>query len=210
MVRLLIADDHAVVRRGLRQILDETPDIEVGDEATNGFEVLEKVRTRKCDALVLDICLPDMSGLDVLKKVKAEFPWLPVLVLSMQAQEQYAARALKAGASGYLPKESAPEELVNAIRKICAGAKYTSDGLPENVITLPSVVRDQELHDQLSEREFEVLRQIASGKTLSQIATKMMLSVKTISTYRTRIIRKMGMKTNAELMRYGIRSKLVE
>ena len=209
MLNLLIADDHSIVRRGLRQILEETPDLQVGGEAANGREVMEKVRARSWDALVLDLAMPGASGLDVLKQVKEHSPSLPVLILSMHEQDQYAGRALKAGASGYLPKESAPEELVNAIRRICAGGKYLT---VEQVLKLGCLSRNadgQLPHESLSDREFQVLRLIASGKAVSQIGVELKLSVKTVSTYRMRLLEKMRLKNNAELTHYGVKNGLV-
>ena len=209
MLNLLIADDHSIVRRGLRQILEETTDIQVGGEAANGREVMEKIRAQSWDALVLDITMPGPSGLDVLKLVKAHSPELPVLILSMHAQDQYAGRVLKAGASGYLPKESAPEELVNAIRRICAGGKYLT---VEQVLKLGCLAHSAEErlpHESLSDREFQVLRHIASGKAVSQIGVELKLSVKTVSTYRMRLLEKMRLKNNAELTHYGVKNGLV-
>ena len=209
MLNLLIADDHSIVRRGLRQILDETPDLKVGGEATNGREVMEKIRARSWDALVLDLAMPGSNGLDVLKQVKEHSPSLPVLILSMHEQDQYAGRALKAGASGYLPKESAPEELVNAIRRICAGGKYLT---VEQVLKLGCLAQNAEErlpHESLSDREFQVLRHIASGKAVSQIGVEMKLSVKTVSTYRMRLLEKMRLKNNAKLTHYGVKNGLV-
>ena len=209
MLNLLIADDHSIVRRGLRQIHEETPDIQVSGAAANGREVMEKVRARSWDALVLDLAMPGASGLDVLKQVKEHSPSLPVLILSMHEQDQYAGRALKAGASGYLPKESAPEELVNAIRRICAGGKYLT---VEQVLKLGCLSQnaDEQLpHEKLSDREFQVLRLIASGKAVSQIGVELKLSVKTVSTYRMRLLEKMRLKNNAELTHYGVKNGLV-
>ena len=210
MIKLLIADDHAVVRRGLKQILEETSDIEVSGEATNSREVLELVSSKHWDVLVLDITMPGRSGLDILKEIKQLSPRLPVLVLSMHAEEQFASRVLKAGASGYLPKESAPEELVKAIRKVCLGGKYISPAQAEKLVYLFDSASDKPAHDSLSDREYEVLRLIASGKTVTQIADEIKLSVKTISTYRTRILEKMKMHTSAELTHYAIKNRLVE
>ena len=210
MIKLLIADDHAVVRRGLKQILEETSDIEVSGEATNSREVLELVGSKHWDVLVLDITMPGRSGLDILKEIKQLSPRLPVLVLSMHAEEQFASRVLKAGASGYLPKESAPEELVKAIRKVCLGGKYISPAQAEKLVYLFDSASDKPAHDSLSDREYEVLRLIASGKTVTQIADEIKLSVKTISTYRTRILEKMKMHTSAELTHYAIKNRLVE
>jgi DNA-binding NarL/FixJ family response regulator len=209
MIRILIADDHAVVRRGLKQILEEYSDITVSGEAGNGREVLEKVQAKPWDVLVLDITMPGRSGLDILKEVRQHCPKLPVLVLSMHAEEQFASRVLKAGAAGYLPKETAPDELVKAIRKVYGGGKYISPTQAEKLVHLFDGT-EKPPHETLSDREYEVLRLLASGKTVTQVAEEMKLSVKTISTYRTRILEKMKMKTNAELTHYAIKNRLVE
>ncbi len=210
MLKVLIADDHAVVRRGLKQILEETSDIAVRGEATNGREVLEQLSVQSWDVLVLDITMPGRSGLDILREVKQLTPKLPVLVLSMHAEEQFASRVLKAGAAGYLPKESAPEELVKAIRKVHSGGKYVSASQAEKLLYMFEPGGDQMPHETLSNREYEVLRLIASGKTVAQIADQVNLSVKTISTYRTRVLEKMRMQSSAELTRYAIKNGLVE
>lgn len=210
MIKTLIADDHAVVRRGLRQILEETADIAVHGEAANAREVMDQLRAGAWDALVLDITMPGRSGLDILKEIKQQWPKLPVLMLSMHSEDQYAARVLKAGAAGYLPKESAPDELVKAIRKIQGGGRYVSPAQAEKLIYLFHHDGDKLPHERLSDREYEVLRRIASGRTVSQIGGDMKLSVKTISTYRTRILEKMKMKTNAELTHYAIKNGVVE
>jgi len=209
-IRLLVADDHSVVRRGLRQIVEEFPDLCVAAEASTGSEVIERVREGGCDALILDLNMPGPGGLDVLRSVKGLSPGLPVLILTMHAEAQYAARLIKAGASGFLQKESAPEELVQAIRKICTGSRYFKPGQAEELILQMDRPLDQAPHESLSDREFEVLRRIASGRTVSQIADDLKLSVKTVSTYRTRLLDKMRMKTNAELTHYAIRTHLVE
>ena len=182
----------------------------VSGEATNSQEVLEHIMAKPWDVLVLDITMPGRSGLDILKEVKKLAPKLPVLVLSMHSEEQFASRVLKAGASGYLPKESAPEELVNAIRKVCAGGRYISAAQAERLIYLFQPGGDKMPHESLSNREYEVLRLIASGRTVSQIAEEVKLSVKTISTYRTRVLEKMRMQTSAELTHYAIKNHLVE
>ncbi len=210
MIKVLIADDHAVVRSGLKQILAETPDIVVAGEATNGREVLEKLEKQHWDVLVLDITMPGRSGLEILKDIKLLKPELPVLVLSMHAEEQFATRTLKAGASGYLNKESAPEELVKAIRKVCAGGKYVSATQAERMVGELTGDAGKLPHELLSDREYEVLRLIASGKTPTQIASELSLSVKTVSTYRTRILEKMNLATNAQLTHYAIKGGLVE
>ena len=179
-------------------------------EAQNCQEVLELVRKQDWDIVVLDITMPGRGGLDVLKELKHEHPKLPVLMLSVHSEDQYAVRALKAHASGYLTKDSAPEELLNAIRKILRGGKYVSPSLAEKLAFDLETETEKPLHETLSDREYQVMLMIASGKTVSQIAVELSLSVKTIDTYRTRILEKMKMKTNAELMHYVIKNKLVE
>jgi len=210
MIKVLIADDHAVVRSGLKQILAETTEIVVAGEATNGREVLEKLGKQHWDVLVLDITMPGRSGLEILKDIKHLKPDLPVLVLSMHAEEQFATRTLKAGASGYLNKESAPEELVKAIRKVCAGGKYVSTNQAERMVGDLTSAADKLPHELLSDREYEILRLIASGKTPTQIAKQLSLSIKTVSTYRARILEKMNLTTNAQLTHYAIKGGLVE
>jgi len=210
MIKILIADDHAVVRRGLRQIINDEPDFEVVAEAQNGQEVLDKLESTDCNVVVLDITMPDKNGLVVLQEVKATRPRLPILILSMHPEDQFALRALKLGASGYLTKESAPEELVGALRKVVSGGKYISSTLAEQLVAEIGSDSPRPSPERLSEREFQVLRMIAQGKTISQIAEDMGLSVKTVSTYRTRLLLKMKMKTNAELVRYAVQHGLVD
>lgn len=210
MIKLLIADDHAIFREGLKHILTECPGVDVAAEAKNGQEVLEKIRSDKYDIVLLDISMPGMSGLEVLKQLKIEKPKLPVLVLSMHPEEQYAIRVLRAGASGYLTKESAPDELITAVRKISQGRKYITSSLAERLAFEMDTDSEKPLHDTLSDREFQVLRMIAAGKTITQIADNLSLSIKTISTYRTRIMEKMNMKTNAELMHYAINQGILD
>lgn len=210
MIKILIADDHAVVRRGLRQIINDEPDLDVVAEAQNGQEVLDQLEKTDCNVLVLDITMPDKNGLAVLQEVKAARPRLPVLILSMHPEDQFALRALKLGASGYLTKESAPEELVGALRKVVSGGKYISSTLAEQLVSEIASDSPRPSPERLSEREFQVLRMIAQGKTISQIAEEMHLSVKTVSTYRTRLLLKMKMKTNAELVRYAVQHGLVD
>lgn len=209
MIKVLIADDHAVVRQGLKQILAETNDLVVGGEATNTQEVLDKIRESEYDVIVLDITMPGRGGLDILREVKHERPKLPILILSMHSEDQFAVRALKAGASGYMSKESAPELLVKAIRKVHAGGKYISPSLAEKLAFDLESDSERPPHEKLSDREFQVMCMIASGKTVKEIADKLSLSVKTISTYRARILDKMKMKTNAEVTHYAIRNELV-
>jgi DNA-binding NarL/FixJ family response regulator len=210
MIRALIADDHAVVRQGLKQILGDTPEMVVAGEATTGQEVLDKIRAETWDVVVLDISMPDRSGLDVLKQLRSERPKLPVLVLSMHSEDQYAVRALKAGASGYLTKDSAPDELVKAIRKVVSGGRYVGSCLAERLAFEIGADSSKLPHETLSDREFQVLRLIASGKSVTEIAAELYLSSKTVSTYRVRLLKKMNLKTNAELMHYAMQNHLVD
>jgi DNA-binding NarL/FixJ family response regulator len=207
-MRVLIADDHAVVRRGLKQILlDEYGALEVG-EAGDAHETLRLAREEPWDIVVLDISMPDRSGLEVLKELKQTRPRLPVLILTTHPEEQYAVRVLKAGAAGYMTKESAPEHLVEAIRKVTAGGRYITPTLADLLVTQITGA-EKPPHESLSDREFQVLRLIASGKTVGQIAEELSLSSNTVSTYRARVLEKMGMKTNAELTHYAISNGLV-
>lgn len=209
-MKILITDDHAVVRQGLKQILaDEFKNATFG-EASNAQEALSHVWREAWDVVVLDMSMPGRNGLEVLKEIKKSRPKLPVLVLSMHPEDQFAVRVLKTGAAGYMTKESAPEELVGAIKKVLAGGRYVSASLAETMATYLDVDVQKPPHERLSDREFQVLRLIASGKMVSQIARELSLSVKTISTYRTRILEKMTMKSNAELTHYAIQSHLVE
>lgn len=210
MIRIIVADDHAVVRRGLKDILADEADMEIGAEASTAQELLELVRKQAWDAVVLDISLPGRSGLEVLSELKQEHPSLPVLVHTMHPEDQFAVRALRAGAAGYLTKDSAPAELVKALRKIVAGGKYVGQSLAEKLAVNVDANIDRAPHQALSDREFQVLRLLASGRTVSEIAEELSLSVKTISTYRSRILDKMKMKNNAELMRYALQHRIVE
>lgn len=208
-MKILIADDHAIVRQGLKQILaDNFKDVSVG-EANTGQEALEKVWKDKWDTVILDVTMPGRSGLEVLKEIKKSRPKLPVLVLSMHPEDQFAVRVLKAGASGYMTKESAPEELVGAIKKVVGGGRHVSPALAELMAAYITMDVKRPAHELLSNREFQVMRQIASGRTVSQIARELSLSVRTISTYRARILEKMGLKTNAELTHYAFQNQLV-
>jgi len=209
MIKILIADDHTIFREGLKHILAEYPDLVVADEANNGQEVLDKIWKDNYDMVLLDITMPGMTGLEVLKQLKNEKPKLPVLILSMHPEEQYAVRVIRAGASGYLTKESAPDELITAIRKISQGRKYITSSLAERLAFEVEADSEKPLHDILSDREYQVLRMIAEGKTVKNIAKELSLSIKTVSTYRTRIMEKMKMKTNAELMHYVIKHQIL-
>ncbi len=210
MIRALIADDHAVVRQGLKQILGDTPEMVVAGEATTGQEVLDKVRAETWDVVVLDISMPDRSGLDILKQLRSERPKLPVLVLSMHSEDQYAMRVLKAGASGYLTKDSAPDELVKAIRKVVSGGRYVSSFLAEKLAFEIGTDSSRLPHETLSDREFQVLRLIAAGESVTEIAAELYLSVKTVSTYRARMLEKMNLTTTAELIHYAMQNHLID
>ena len=210
MIKILIADDHAVVRRGLRQILSEAHDLLVAAEANSAAEVLAALQRERFDVIVLDVAMPGRSGLELLPEIRKLRPETRVVMLTMFSEEQYAVRAIRAGAAGFLTKETAPEKLVDAVRKVAGGGRYISAELAE---TLASVVAGEAKgrpHELLSNREFEILKKIGSGKTVSQIAEELGLSVKTVSTHRTRILAKMGMKTNAELTHYAVKNALVE
>jgi DNA-binding NarL/FixJ family response regulator len=209
MIRAIIADDHAVVRRGVRQILDAEHDMTVVAEAGSASELLDMARKGPVDIVVVDVTMPGRSGIDALKQLRQEAPRLPVLVLSMHPEDQYAVRALKAGAGGYLTKESAPEELVKAVRRVMTGRRYVSASLAERLATDLLADEDGPLHERLSDRECQILCLLASGKHRRQIAEDLALSVKTVSNYRQRILEKTGMKTNAELTRYAVANRLV-
>jgi DNA-binding NarL/FixJ family response regulator len=209
MIKILIADDHPIVRKGLKQILAETPNIIVAGEANNGAEVLKKVLKNEYDMVLLDISMPGRDGIDTLKELKDLKPNLPVLILSIHSEDQYAMRVLRAGAYGYLTKESAPEELISAIRTVSLGRKYISPSVAEKLVFNLDKNAEKRPHDKLSDREYQVMHMIASGKTVKEISEDLSLSVKTISTYRARILEKMKMKNIAELIRYAIKNGLV-
>lgn len=209
MTRILIADDHAIFREGLKQILEDYEDLEVVDEASRGQEVLDKVAKRDYDLLLLDIAMPGLSGLDTLKLLKAQKPRLRVLILSMYPEEQYAARAIKAGAAGYITKASASEELVEAIRKVSQGGRYISASIAEKLLFEPGKEPERPLHERLTDREYQILCMIGRGKTVGEIAEALSLSVKTVSTHRVHILDKMQMKNNAELTNYAIKHGIV-
>jgi DNA-binding NarL/FixJ family response regulator len=207
---VLLADDHAIVRAGLKEILADTGDIEVAGEATNGQEVLERIRGQDFDVAVLDMSMPGRNGIELIRLVKDERPKLRVLVLTMHNEQQYAVRALKAGASGYLTKDSAAEELVAAIRRIAAGGAYVSPETAERLALDSGGRADAPPHTRLSDREFQVFRMIAGGETVGAIAKRLSLSVKTVSTHKTRILEKMGFANQAELIRYAIEHRLLD
>jgi two-component system invasion response regulator UvrY len=209
MIKVLIVDDHAIVRKGMEQILAETDDIVAADEVCNGQEALERVRKNDYDMVLLDISMPGRDGLEVLKELKGLRPKLPVLILSMYPEEQYAVRSLRSGASGYLTKDSAPDELISAIRKASSGGKYVSASLAEKLAGKLVSDAERPAHETLSDREYQVMCMIACGKTATEIGEELSLSVKTVSTYRARILDKMRMKGNADLTRYAIENRLV-
>ncbi len=209
-IRVFIADDHAIVRAGLKQILAEERDISVVGEAETGLDAIKLFRKSRCNVLLLDISLPDRNGIEVLKQIKDDKPELAVLMLSMHREDQYAIRSLKAGAAGYLTKQSAPRELVNAIRQVAGGQRYVSAQLAQVLAAQIGEDHDKPAHENLSDREYQTLMLIASGKTVSEIARELSLSVKTISEYRSRLLAKMNLKTSAELTHYAIRNQLVD
>jgi two-component system, NarL family, invasion response regulator UvrY len=210
VIKILIADDHAVVRRGLREILSERDDLLVAGEASTAAEVMGKVQQERFDVIVLDIAMPGGSGIDLLGDIRRVRPEARVLVLTMFSEEQYAIRAIRAGAAGFLTKETAPEKLVEAVQRVAAGGRFISAELAEALASVVAGESKGRPHELLSNREFEILKMIGSGKTVSQIADDLGLSVKTVSTHRTRILRKMVMKTNAELTHYVVKNALVE
>ena len=210
MIRILVADDHAVVREGLKRIIQDAPTLELVGEASDGEEALEKALSMECDMLLLDISMPGRSGLDVLRELKIQKPELRILILSMHPEQQYALRALRSGARGYLNKDSASDELLEAIQKVASGGRYISPALAETLAFNLGQGIDKKPHDILSDREFQVLRLLAAGKSIGQIAEELLLGTKTISTYRHRIMEKMDMSNNVELIRYAIQNNLVD
>jgi two-component system invasion response regulator UvrY len=210
MIRALVADDHAIVRRGLVDLFGGSGDIVVGGEATNARELLELVEKDPWDVVVLDINLPDRSGLDLLADMKRLRPELPVLILTMYAEEQFAVRAMRAGAAGYVTKESAPEELIQAVRKVVNRGRYVSPELAERLAHWVDGGSEKPPHETLSTREFQIFIMLASGRTVSQAAEELCISVKTVSTYRARVLEKMNLKTNADLTLYAVRNRLVQ
>ena len=210
MIRVLLADDHAILRAGLKEILAETGDIAVAGEATNGQEVLSLIRGNDFDLAVLDMSMPGRNGIELIKLVKAEKPNLRILVLSMHSEHQYAVRAIRAGASGYLGKDSAAEQLVAAIRRIAAGGAYVSPETAERLALDAGRAADALPHTLLSDREFQVFQLIVNGAAVGEIAKQLSLSVKTVSTHKTRILEKMGLANQTELIRYALEHKLLD
>ena len=209
MLRILIADDHTVVRKGLRQILlDEFP-AAIIEEVADAEELIKKVMAAQWDVVVSDLSMPGRSGLDALQQIKLIYPDLPVLILSIHPEEQYALRALKSGASGYLSKDTAPDELVKAVKKVLLGKKYISQSIAEKLVNTFSSNTDRNPHENLSDREFDVMKLLANGKSVSEIADILSLSVTTVSTYRARVMVKMDMKSNSDLTKYAIEHRLL-
>ena len=210
MINILIADDHELIREGLKKILKKEADMEVLGEARNAQEVFDQVKNRNVNIVLLDISMPGLSGLDVLTELRQNYPKLPVLILSMHPEDRFAVRALKAGAAGYVTKDSAVSELVKAIRKVVTGSKYVSVRLAEKLADELEKGNEKPPHEMLSDREFQVMRMVAAGKKISEIAEELSLSISTVNTYRTRILEKMQMETNVELTRYAIENHLIE
>ena len=210
MITVLIADDHGLIREGLKKVLREASDMEVAGEAQDVPDLLEHLQKKPVSVLVLDISLPGRSGMDALQEIKEKHPNMPVLILSVHPEELFAIRALKAGAAGYITKDSAPQELIQAIRKVVDGGKYVSPSLAEKLATEVKKPSDVPLHETLSNREYQILRLIATGKPPREIANELMISVNTVNTYRTRMLEKMNMKTDAEIIRYAIENRLIE
>jgi DNA-binding NarL/FixJ family response regulator len=210
MIRIALADDHLIVRRGLKQILGEEADFDVVGEAADGNEALQLVRNTDFDVLVLDMSMPGRSGVELIKLIKTEKPKLPILVLTMHQEEQYAVRAIKAGAKGYLTKESAPEQLVSAIRKLASGGAFITPSVAERMALDFGTRVDETPHTQLSDREYQIFEMIVAGKAVTAIADTLCVSVKTISTHKARILQKMGMTSTADLIHYAIENSLVD
>ncbi len=209
-IRVLIADDHAILRRGLRQIIEETDDLAVVGEAESSAEALKHLRTAPCDVVLLDISMPDRNGMDTLAMIAKEYPGIAVLMLSTHPENQYAVRALRGGAAGYLTKQSAPAQLVTAIRRVATGKKYVTPAVAEELARHVLNDSDRPPHALLSNREYQTMCMIAAGKTASEIALQLSLSVKTVSVYRARVLAKLGVGSNAGIAHYAIKNKLVE
>lgn len=210
MLRILLTDDHILFRKGIKRLLEDNPQvIMLVEEASNAHELFAKLSISTFDLVVLDISMPDRSGLDILKQLKVEYPAMPVLILSMHPEDIYAVRMIKAGASGYITKSSAPDQLLTAIQKVANRNKYISESLAEKLAMFVSIDCTTALHEKLSDREFEVMRQISMGKRVNEIADNLFLSKKTVSTYRSRVLQKLNLANNAEIMKYALNNELV-
>ena len=211
MIKVLLADDHSIVREGLRRIVEESGDMEVVAEASDGKEAIHKIRKNRPDVAVIDISMPEIDGLEVLQQLQPEYPELPILILTMHEEQQYAVRAIEAGAKGYITKKSAPEQLVKAIRKVYAGSRYLSEEAAEALaLRVAKGKSGQSPLDLLSTRELQVLRRLALGHTNREISENYNISIKTVDTYRLRLLKKLGLRNNAELSRFAIQNKLIE
>jgi two-component system, NarL family, invasion response regulator UvrY len=210
LIRVLVADDHPLLRNGLKLTFSEEPDLAVTAEAEDSEQVLQRLGEESCDVVILDITMPGRDGLDVLRDIRRLRPNLPVLILSLHSEQRFAMRAIQAGASGYLNKECAPAELVQAVRKVVTGKRYVSPRLAEAMADALAAGEERPPHELLSDREFQILCRIASGRTVSQVAAELSLSVKTVSTYRARMLEKMGMRNNAQITRYAVQKGLVD
>jgi DNA-binding NarL/FixJ family response regulator len=211
MIKVLLADDHSMVRAGLRRIVEESGDMTVVDEAADGREAIRMARARQPDVAIIDISMPQMDGLEVISQLQGEFPDLPIIILTMHDEEQYVVRAIEAGAMGYLTKQSAPEQLVTAIRKVYAGARFLSESATEVLaLRVAKGKKDQSPLDSLSTRELQVLRQLALGQTNREIASAYNISIKTVDTYRFRLLKKLHLRNNAEISRFAMQNHLVE
>ena len=209
-IKVLVADDHEIVRQGLKTIISEPSDLSIAGEAENGNQVLKILKKTKVDVVLLDFDMPEKNGLDTLIELKALYPKLPVMILSIFPEDHYGTRFLKAGASGYLQKSSATDQLIDAIRKVFNGGKYISSALTDRLVTNLNRDHERPLHESLTDREFQVFCLLATGKKLKEIADELCLSINTISTYRSRILQKMDMSSNADVIRYAIKNKLVK
>ncbi|MEL6771220.1 MAG: response regulator transcription factor [Bacteroidota bacterium] len=210
MTRVLIADDHAVVRRGLAEIVNEALDLKVTGQAADGEELVGLLREGQGDLVVMDLKMPGLDGLDLVKQLRHEFPTMPILVMSMHPEDQFAVRVLRAGATGYLTKNSAPTDLVRAVRKVAEGRRYVSPQMAETLLDAMDSDPEEAPHEALSDREYQVLRLLASGKLINEISEELALSPKTVSTYRLRLLQKMNMKSNAEITRYALENDLIQ
>lgn len=210
MIRVVLADDHQLIREGLKKIFREESDFDVVCEAANGADIFNFLRSSRADVLVLDVNMPGRSGIDILSDLKKEFPGIAILMLSMHPEDAIAVRALRSGASGYITKTAPPAEIIGAVRKIASGRKYVSESLAEHLAETVRTPAGKDLHLLLSDREFEVFQLLGSGKTVTEIAALLSISVPTVSTYRTRILEKLNMHSTAEIIHYAVRNKLVE